>query len=146
VFVLGSPVMTVQLLASLPRDVQRQVVQQRFFVSALQLALTSHDHPTILERARELQDIAAVGRIAVKQARSMSGDDWQEIAKIALTQSLAASAGAALLFDAAKAIGGGEHDRLVFFATTRRTFGLVAAPIESSTVVVDRAAAPAQPV
>ncbi len=134
--------MTVQL-AGLPRNLQRRVVQQRYFTVALRLALTSRDLPTILEQARELQNVAAVGRLAVKYAEEHGGDDWQDIAKTASVQSLAACVGASLLLDAAEAIRGGEQARLVFVAATRRTFGL-AAPVEASTTVAGQAAAPQQ--
>lgn len=112
--------MTIEL-RSLPCELQAQVVRRRHFIGALQLALVSRDHATILERAEELRMIAVNGLLAAEQAREQAEPGWQDIARTAELQTLAAAAGASLLDRAAEAVSRGEQDRRAFVNTTRRT-------------------------
>jgi hypothetical protein len=116
---------TVQL-SSLPRGLQTQVVQQRYFVQALSMALTGHDQHSMAELAQELRTVAANVSLAVDDAKARGGDgDWHDGARIAAIQSLAAATGASMLDGASAALRRSEQHRLEFVAQTKRALSRV---------------------
>jgi hypothetical protein len=115
--------MTVQL-SSLPHGLQMQVIQQRYFVQALSMALTGHDQHSMAELAQELRTVAANVSLAVDDIKARGGDsDWHDGARIAAIQSLAAATGASMLDQAGTALRSGEQQRLEFVAQTKRALG-----------------------
>ena len=116
--------MTVEL-SRLPHSRQTQVREQRYFVQALSTALTGREERSMADQAEELRGVAANVMLALQDVRYHARNgDWQDCARIAAIQSLAAAAGASLLDDAVSALRGGEHQRLEFAAQTRGTLGI----------------------
>lgn len=137
--------MAVQL-SSLPHGLQTQVVQQRHFLQALSLALTGHEESSMAEAAEELRAAAANAFPAVHYVKARAGDgDWQDCARVAAIQSLAAATGASLLDGAAAALRRGERQRLEFVAQTKRALGRAQRPAGQSPAVPASAPGTADP-
>lgn len=136
--------MTVRL-RSLPDGLQARVVEQRYFVQALSMALTGHDQRSMAEQAQELRAVAANAMLALDDTRYRAGEsDWHDSARIAAIQSLAAAAGASLLDRAGSALRRGEGERQRFVAQTRQDLARAQSPARQPDAPTPRAGAASQ--